>query len=258
MIPAAPTWGLNSRFYLPNEDAAVVCTALRLLDRPVRRPVFVGGSGMLLLEAAVALPALERATFVDIAPFQTEYFQRLVRAIEGAESTDALRAWFCLSVCPELKNHYRRRGRRYNLGNILAALTEHFGLSFFFDEDAFHRVQRALASIDTVQDDIGSYLLGTGVRHDFIYLSNVPDYLPRKDMETLFEACRAQKAPVYLLLTEACRDQEAVRQAWAMAGYVPHPAIHELNRHNRGLGSATNGKHWNRPGFIWLLLPGEN
>ena len=257
MIDATPSWGLNSRFYLPNEDAAVVCMALRLLDRQVRRPVFVGGSGMLLLEAVAGLPELERATFVDIAPFQTGYFQRLVHAIEGAESPDAFRAWFCLSVCPELKNHFLRRGQRYNLGNILAALTEYFGLSFFFDKPAFRRVHAALASIDTVQDDIVSYLMRPGVRHDFIYLSNVPDYLPKRDMETLLQACRAQKAPVYLLLTEACPDQEAVRQAWELAGYVAHPATHELDRHNRGLGSATNHKKWNRPGFIRLLLPGE-
>jgi len=258
MTNDVPSWGLDSRFYLPNEDAAMVSLALQCLGRPVRRPVFVGGSGMLLLEAVGGLPELERATFVDIAPFQVEYFLTLVRALGKAESSDALRAWFCLSVCPELQEHYRRRGHRYNLGNILAAMTEHFGLNFFFDQTAFLRVQAALPRIVTVQEDIVSYLMGSGARHDFIYLSNVTDYLAPEQAGRLFKACSAQEAPVYLLLTEACRDQEAVQHAWESAGYLPDPGSQELNRCNRGLGSATHTKKWNRPGTVWLVCPGAD
>jgi S-adenosylmethionine:diacylglycerol 3-amino-3-carboxypropyl transferase len=114
-----------------------------------------------------------------------------------------------------------------------------------------------LARIDAVHDDIVSYLTGASVQHDFIYLSNVPDYLPKKDLETLFRTCREQNSPIYLLLTDACRDKEAVKQIWESVGYVAHPATNELNRKNRGLGSATINKRWNRLGFIWLLLPGD-
>lgn len=257
MTTTAPSWGLSSRFYIPNEDAAVVRAALSLLGAQVRRPVFVGGSGMVLLEAASALADLERATFVDISMFQVQYFQKLVRAINHAESPESLRAWFCRAIYPALQDHYRRRGRRYLLGNIIAALSDHFGLDFFFKQEDFLNVQHALARIDAVHHDIVSYLAESGEQHDFVYLSNVPDYLPESDLKMLFESCWARNAPVYLLLTGACENKEAVKQIWESAGYVAHPSIHELNCRNRGLGSATIDKRWNRQGFIWLLFPGD-
>ena len=64
--------------------------AVELLDRRVCRPVFVGGSGMVLLEASAVLSTLERATFVDIAPFQLDCFRELLRAVGRAKSPEAL------------------------------------------------------------------------------------------------------------------------------------------------------------------------
>lgn len=250
-----PFWGAASRFYLPNEDAAAVSEALTLLGGNVRRPVFVGGSGMVLLEAATKLSRLECATFVDVARFQVEYFEKLALAIGVSSSREALYDWFCHAIYPPLRDHYRDRGQSYSLGQVLAAMTANFGINFFSEDAAFLAVKRIMAKVNAVRNDIVSYLAGQDKSHDFIYLSNVPDYISETDLKELFASCFAQQAPVYLLLTSACNDPLAVRQAWKNAGYVPHPATNLLNRMNRGLGSLTVMKKWNRPGSIWLLKP---
>ncbi len=254
MSARLPNWGFSTRFYLPNEDAAVVCAALVLLGRRVRRPVFVGGSGMVLLEAAASLPRLEQVTFVDIAPFQLDYFREILHAVALAESPDWLRQWFGRVVYPRLRDHYRLRDREYGLDRVMAALAGHFGVSFFFDPPTLRRVRETIGKAKIVRDDIVSYLHREGEPHDFIYLSNVPDYLPGTAVEELFAACRARQAPVYLLATSACPDREGLRWAWESAGYAPHPASERLNRENRGLGSAGLDKDWNRPGSIYLLM----
>lgn len=250
----SPDWGGGSRFYLPNEDAAVVCAALELFGNRPRRPVFVGGSGMTLLEAAGRLPRLETATFVDVADFQFEYFRLLLRALEGAGSPAALRSWFGRAVYPDLHRHHLLRGRAYSLRQVLAALGDIFGLRFLFDQEAFDRARSVAGRTAAVRGDIGSYLATTRTRHDFVHLSNVPDYLGETALATLFAACRAHKAPVYLLLTSACPDPGAAQRAWADAGFVSHPAAPRLDGGNRGLGSRTLRTTWNRPGTIHLLV----
>ena len=255
MSAKAPDWGGGSRFYLPNEDAAVVCAALASLASRPRNPVFVGGSGMTLLEAAGHLPRLERATFVDVADFQFEYFRRLLRAVTKSSSPEMLRDWFGRAVYPELRRHHMARGRDYALEQIFAALSDLFGISFFNDAAAYVHVRSSMDRVTVVRADIGSYLARQSVGHDFIYLSNVPDYLDKPALQKLFAACLAHAAPVYLLLTTACTDPDAVRRAWKAAGYALHAASAQLNAANRGLGSSCLKRPWNRPGTIHLLLP---
>lgn len=249
-----PDWGSGSRFYLPNEDAAVVCAALASLGSRPRNPVFVGGSGMTLLEAAGQLPHLERATFVDVAAFQFEYFRLLLRAITEHSSPELLRAWFARAVYPQLRRHHLARGRDYALEQVFAALPDLFGIRFFSDAAVFARVRRCIDRVSAVRADIGSYLARESIKHDFIYLSNVPDYLDKPALTSLFAACMAHAAPVYLLLTTACPDPEAVRLAWEAAGYAPHAAGASLDAKNRGLGSPTLARPWNRAGTIHLLV----
>lgn len=250
-----PDWGLGSRFFLPNEDAAVVREAASLLDAPVRSPVFVGGSGMVLLEVAGALPSLERAAFVDIASFQLEYFREVIQAITLAESPEGLRRWFLTSVYPRLAAHFRGRGRDYPADRVMEALSSRFGVTFFFDPEALERVLCAVGKVDVVRDDIGAYLAGHSDTHDFVYLSNVPDYMFPAESKRIFAACRGRRAPVYLLVTAACPDPDGLRRIWSEAGYAPHPETKRLNRDNRGLGAPRLSADWNRPGEIFLLLP---
>ena len=254
MSGPSPDWGGGSRFYLPNEDAAVVCAALASLRPLPRNPVFVGGSGLTLLEAAATLPHLQSAVFVDVADFQFAYFRMLLRAVTESASPEMLRAWFARTVYPELRRHHLARGRDYALEQIFTALRDTFGVRFFFDAPAFDRVQRTVDRIAAVRSDIGSYLARERLAHDFIYLSNVPDYLGEAALQTLFTACQTHKAPVYLLLTSACPDPDAVRRAWEAAGFLPHAAAPRLDAQNRGLGSPSLARAWNRPGTIHLLV----
>uniref|UniRef100_I2PX05 Uncharacterized protein n=1 Tax=Desulfovibrio sp. U5L TaxID=596152 RepID=I2PX05_9BACT len=250
-----PDWGGGSRFYLPNEDAAVVCAALASLHPWPRNPVFVGGSGMTLLEAAGTLPHMESAAFVDVADFQFEYFRLLLRAVTECASPEILRDWFGRAVYPELRRHHLARGRDYALEQVFAALSDLFGIRFFSNAAALERVRDNIDRVTAVRADIGSYLARQQSRHDFIYLSNVPDYLGEVALQTLFTACQAHRAPVYLLLTAACSDPDTVRRAWEAPGYSPHAASPQLDAQNRGLGSPSLARAWNRPGTIYLLVP---
>ncbi len=255
MTRQEPDWGIGSRFYLPNEDAAVVRAALGRLRRRPRRPVFVGGSGMALLEAARSLPRLESAVYVDVAAFQFEYFRLLLRAVECSQDPGELRSWFARTVYPELRCHQSGRGRFYDLDQILAAMQHLFGLDFFFDATAFDQARAILGRVVAVRSGIGAYLAAAPVNHDFIYLSNVPDYLVPDDLAALFAACRRHQAAVYLLATSACPDRAVLARAWQTAGYSPHEASARLDFANRGLGSPRLERSWNRPGTIHLLLP---
>jgi hypothetical protein len=251
----APDWGSGSRFYVPNEDAAALRAALHELDAPPERPVFVGGSGMLLLEAARASTRLETAVFVDIAAFQCEYFRLLLDALASAPSPEALRLWFCSDIFPALQAHYRARGRRHSLPEVLGALEKLFGCRFMFEDEAFTGAKRTAGKAAVVHGDIAAYLSETGERHDFIYLSNISDYLDEDGVRGLFAACAAHRAPSYLLLTSACPRPESVRLAWEKAGFVPHASCARLNGLNRGLGSRALRRKWNRPGSLYLLMP---
>ncbi len=254
MSAPRPDWGKASRFYLPNEDAAVLRDALGRLGDRARRPVFVGGSGMALLEAAGALPELESATFVDVAPFQVAYFRRLLDAVRVAGTPRELRDWFAAAVHPELRAHYLARGRDYPLPRVFDALENMFGIAFFFEAAALARAKAAAGRAEVVQGDVAAHLAGTA-GHDWIALSNVPDYLDAAGLAGLFAACRRHEAPVYLLLTSACPDRDAARRAWERAGFAAHPDAAALDARNRALGSPTLRAPWNRPGTIHLLVP---
>ncbi|MDR2161288.1 MAG: hypothetical protein LBO77_04015 [Desulfovibrio sp.] len=249
-----PAWGRTSRFYLPNEDAAAIRSALGALDALPENPVFVGGSGMVLLEAARMLSPAASSRYVDIAAFQCAYFRRLRDALAGCATPAALRRWFARKVYPEMRGHFLARGREYALPQVWRALRDIFRCRFFFEQGAFLAARSAAGRALAAREDIAVWLAGARTRHDFIYLSNVPDYLDPEKAEVLFAACALHRAPTYVALTSACADQPAAHAAWRAAGFAPHACCGRLNALNRGLGSALR-RDWNRPGEIFLLLP---
>ena len=255
MDAGRPEWGEGSRFYVPNEDAAVLRTSLlEVLSGRPRNPVFVGGSGMALLEAVRVLPELESAVFVDVAAFQCAYAARLFTAIETLPEPAAFRMWFEENVYPDLHGHYMGKGTDYPLEKVLNALENRFGIEFMFDDSAYDGARSSIACVRIVSRDIIDYLALPERVHDFIYLSNVPDYLSPQEAEALFQACRRCGAPVYVLLTSACEDQSVMAAAWENAGYRTHPASRRLDALNRGLGCATLTTSWNRPGVVFFLV----
>lgn len=253
-----PEWGQGSRFYLPNEDATMVRKALAALPGPARKPVFVGGSGMVLLDALADLPDLETATFVDVAAFQERYFERLLAAFETARSASDLRDWFAAEVYPELSAHFMKRGQAYPLANVMAALEHRFSIRFFFEDSVFQTIRRSLSAIRINRTDVLTYLASRSMDHDFIYLSNVPDYLGKMRLVETFRACREMEAPVYLLLTSACENPDLVRGCWENNGYSRHAVSSALSAQNQGLGSHALNAAWNRPGDIHLLTLSTN
>jgi hypothetical protein len=255
MTIRAGEWERTRRFYLPNEDARVVQAALRLLDHAPRAPLFVGGSGMVLLEAGAALAPEAHPTFVDISRHQVRYFAALRRALGAARSPLAMRRWFANRVYPRLARHARRRGLHHPLERVITALRELFGVELFFDDAALARAKATARAVRVVHADVGAHLARARRRYDFVYLGNVPDYLDGDALRRAFAACRRHGAPVYVLVTSACPDPAAVRTAWRASGYRVHPASRALDRRNRGLGSRTLRRPWNRPGRIVLLLP---
>jgi len=253
MNGALDQWNTTKRFFVPNEDARVVELALGLLPRPVLSPAFVGGSGMLMLQAAACLPEDAEPFFVDISLAQARLFVRLQYALEAAKTPEDLRAWFAAEVYPDLRAHYAQRGRDYPLENVLDALKNIFGIGLFFYPEDFAKARRAARRALSRVSEVGTYLAGREREHDFIHLSNVADYVAAPSLPALFAACAAHPGPVFLLLTSACPEPEAVRLAWEQNGYREHPAGAGLTEANRGLGSAALARPWNRPGTIHLL-----
>jgi len=249
-----PNWGGESRFYLPNEDARMVRQALEAFPEKPQYPVFVGGSGMVMLDVIAEMPELKEASFVDISAFQVNYFQELLTAVKRYWKADSLSRWFSAEIYPQLFEHFRsRRNKIFFRDSVISSLRELFAIRCFFDDSVFLRIKERSERISVIASDIVSYLASDTSDHDFIYLSNVPDYLSRDDLKTMFTACVRYKAPVYLLLTEACVDSSAVVDAWQEAGYQVHPCSDALTNENRGLGSPTLMRAWNRPGKIYLL-----
>jgi S-adenosylmethionine:diacylglycerol 3-amino-3-carboxypropyl transferase len=255
MTAPAKAWGLEQRFFLPNEDARPVAAALALLPAPVRRPVFVGGSGLLLLEVVSRAGGDPRATFVDLAPFQVEYFREVVAAVRAARSAADLRWWFAEHAHPRLQEHYRARGAEYPLQQVLRAMEERFALSLFFEDGRLARAREVALATAVRCADVVEYLEAGEVAHDFVYLSNVLDYLGPERAARLFAAARRGAAAVYALVTSACPAPEAVLAAAAAAGYARHPGSGGLDALNHGLGSGHPGHAWNRPGTIHLFTP---
>jgi hypothetical protein len=253
-----PSWGEESRFFLPNEDAGMVREAIQLLEREPVSPVFVGGSGLLVAEVARSLPERSRTTFVDISSFQVEYFREFLEALEASGSPEQLRGWFSRAIYARLRSHFlETRNSIYSEDQVFRAMESIFQVRFFFEPGPFHQAKRAMESVEVVHDDIANYL-ESGVRgHDFIYLSNVLDYIRPARLDSLLGRCQLAGASVYALLTEACGDREAVSGAVDRAGYTLHPESADLSARNRGLGSRTLDRPWNRKGEIMVLIPGS-
>jgi hypothetical protein len=247
----------TKRFFVPNEDARVVALALEALDRRVLSPAFVGGSGMLMLQAATCLPGGVEPFFVDVSLAQARMFVRLQYALEAARTPEDLRAWFAQAVYPDLRAYYAGRGQDYPLQNVFDALKNIFGIGLFFDPEDFAKARRVARHALPRVSEVGSYLSGRERAHDFIHLSNVADYLPAPALAGLFASCAAHPGPVYLLLTAACPEPAAVRLAWEQNGYREHPAGTDLTEANQGLGSPGLARPWNRPGTIHLLCRGN-
>jgi hypothetical protein len=213
---------------------------------------------MLLLEAARLLPRLERADFVDVAPFQCAYAVRLLAAVRFSRSPGDLRDWFATKVHPELEEHFAARGQRFPLENVMSALENLFGCRFFFDVGALDEARRVAERTVIHMGDIVSHVAvaeAPGGDCDFCCLGNVADYLPLERLDALWAACAPRGVPILLLLTSACPDASSVRRSWEDGGFSPHPASRELDEMNRGLGSATLARSWNRPGTYTLLIP---
>ncbi len=142
MSAPALAWGSAQRFYLPNEDARPVAAALASVRPPARTPVFVGGSGFVLLEAAARAAPDAAPTFVDVAPFQAYWFRQVTRALEAAAGAADLQRWFAEQLHPRLATHYQGRGQGYPLHAVLGAAEELFGLSLLRDDVVLARARR--------------------------------------------------------------------------------------------------------------------
>ncbi len=259
MMIVQPSWGQKSRFFLPNEDAHVVCEALGMLKEAPRFPVFVGGSGLLLLEVVGTLPEDTGAVYVDVSRFQVEYFGKFLKALKRCDSPGQLREWFCAEVYPILRDHFTKvKDHLYREDQVLTAMEKLFRIRFFFEQEAFTRAQAAGELVEVFHEDIHDYLEKTERRHDFVYLSNILDYLPPEKVSSLFRSCMASRSSVYALITETCADQKAVARTWEGADFELHPRSADLSTINRGLGSRELKRPWNRKGEIWLLTPGKN
>lgn len=249
-------WGNGIRFYLTNEDARLVANSLTLLPKSPECPVFVGGSGMVVLEAMASLTTETPSCFVDVSPMQVAFFEELQRALAQADKADRLRQWFEDSVYPRLNAHYLRRGLSFGLPEVMRSLRDCFGIGFLFDDRVLDRAKNASRLIEIRASDIVNYLRMSRGEHDFIYLSNVVDYMSQGQIKDLFASCAGHDAAVYLLATTACQELGALRTVWTQFGYRIHEATPYLNTCNRGLGSAELKRNWNRPGQVILLLPG--
>lgn len=246
-------WGGQSRFYLPNEDAAVVCRAVRNLDYRPGNPLFVCGSGMVALMVMSEMDESVTGTVVDVSEFQIDYFLALLKAVEQAEKPEELLGWFEKTVYPQLSAHFEKRKKSYPLENVIHSLKDIFGIDFFFSGEAFYKVKSLAGSLRVHHDTIADYLQKTRTPHDFVYLSNAPDYMDEEDCGRLFESCMRFGASVYLLVTEACGDKAAVENAWSDAGFSVHGSSDALTADNRGLGSPSLARDWNRKGKVYLL-----
>jgi hypothetical protein len=247
-------WRNGIRFYLTNEDARVVAKALALLPESPNYPVFVGGSGMIVLEVMASLTRETPSCFVDISPMQVAFFEELQRALAQAENADGLRTWFEDSVYPRLNAHYLRRGLSYSLSEVMTSLRELFGIGFLFDDEVLVRAKNTSCLVVKHASDIVHYLRMSEGLHDFIYLSNVVDYMSPRQIEDLFASCVGHQATVYLLATSACKESGTLATIWSRFGYHVHEATPYLNRCNRGLGSTEVKRSWNRQGQVIFLF----
>lgn len=247
-------WEEKQRFFVPNEDAAVVRMALRALPAAPRKPAFVAGSGMLALDMLPELPDAA-LTCIDLSSFQASFVQELLAALRDSERPEMLRAWFQRNVFPQLQRFYLARGQAYTLDRVFQALDELFHIRFFRDAAALKAVRARLTAVQVRQGNMVSYLCHAASDYDLAHLSNIVDYLPAECFSPLFKACAARRAPVMYVETTACREQHALNEAWQTAGYVPHPSHAALNAANHALGARHSARAWMRTGVVRLLVP---
>ncbi len=253
MIIKEPKWGSSSFFFIPNEDTSTVCEAISCLNKPPLNPVFVGGSGMALLEAMNTLPDNSNVSYVDISSNQADYFQYLLSGLEKCDSAYEYKNWFVNIIYPKLRNHcIKHKNQVYELEQVLSALEKLFRVSFLFRDHSFQKVKATINRIQINSCDILNYL-NDNKQYDFVYLSNVADYINPEHYSELFNDCARNHASIYLLLTDACNQKELIKKAWEAAGYKVHEKSRELSVQNRGLGSLNLNRPWNRKGEVYLL-----
>ena len=192
---------------------------------------------------------------MDVAPFQAYWFRQVTRALEAAAGAADLQRWFAEQLHPRLATHYQGRGQGYPLHAVLGAAEELFGLSLLRDDVVLARARRLARDTTLRCQEISAYLATCETRHDFVYLSNVPDYLDPDALARLLDACRRHGAPVYALVTSVGPTPEAFQAAAARAGLALDPGSCTLDGQNRGLGARTLDRPWNRPGTIHLFQP---
>ncbi len=253
MMTKEPEWGSSSFFFIPNEDTSIICEAISYLDKPPVNPVFVGGSGMALLEVMNTLPNKSNATYVDVSSNQVDYFRFLLSGLEKCYTAIEFRNWFENTIYPKLRKHFITfKGQVYNLDQVLSALENLFRTSFLFCDSVFQQVKPTTNRIKICRADIISHL-NENRQYEFVYLSNVADYINPEYYNGLFNDCASNYASIYLLLTDACNQRELIKKAWKKVGYKVHENSHILSEKNQGLGSLNLTKPWNRKGEVCLL-----
>ncbi len=248
-----PKWGDSSFFFIPNEDTSIICDAILCLDKQPLNPVFVGGSGMALIEAINTLPNNSNATYVDISSNQVDYFRFFLSGLKKSHSALEFQDWFINTIYPKLRDHYiKYKNQVYNQEQVLSALENLFRVSFLFCDASFQKVKSAINRINIKKSDILNYL-NENNQYDFIYLSNVVDYINPEYYSGLFNDCSRNNASIYLLMTETCNQGELIQKAWDKSGYRVHKKSRVLSAQNRGLGSLNLKRRWNRKGQVYLL-----
>ncbi len=253
MTTKEPEWGSSSFFFIPNEDTSIICEAISYMDKPPVNLVFVGGSGMALLEAMNTLPSKSNMTYVDVSSNQVEYFRFILSGLEKCYSAIEFQNWFANTIYPKLREHFiKYKDQVYNLDQVLSALENLFRTSFLFSDSIFQQVKATTNRIKICRSDIISHL-NENRQYDFVYLSNVADYINPEYYNRLFNDCADNYASIYLLLTDACNQRELIEEVWEKAGYKVHENSRILSEKNRGLGSLDLEKPWNRKGKVYLL-----
>ncbi len=253
MMIKEPDWGSSSFFFIPNEDTSIICEAISCPDTPPINPVFVGGSGMALLETMNTLPDKSNVTYVDISSNQVDYFRFLLSGLEKCYSAIDFQHWFVNTIYPKLRDHFIKfKNQVYNLDQVLSALENLFRTSFLFCDSLYQKVKATINRIKICRSDIISHL-NKNEQYDFVYLSNVADYIKPEYYNRIFNDCANNYASIYLLLTDACNQRKLLKKTWEKVGYKIHKNSQVLSKKNRGLGSLDLKKSWNRKGEIYLL-----
>ncbi len=249
-----PDWTGATRFFVPNEDAAVARMALALLPTKPQRLLAVTGSGMTALDLLPELPLGASMTCIDLSAFQKNYLRELLATVRAAENPAGLQGWLRNQIVPRLNAHYRSRGQSYSYDKVLRALRELFRIRFFFDARTLAVVRARLSMVKNLQGNLLEQVAGAE-EYDFVHLSNIVDYLSPEERTTLFGHCARKGTAIFCIQTTACPDPQVLISTWQTADFAPHPGNESLNAANRALGTHHPTRPWMRPGNVYLLLP---